>query len=134
MICIAVHCIIKVSDPGPSWPSCFFFWFLPISRASVPYAVLLFLFSISRASVPYAVLLLYDVMHLFSSPEHVVLKVSYCDRLLSVVRRPSSTFACYYSRGNILHPIFMKVYQNIISPSTLGQFRNWVMWGKNLGH
>ena len=21
VFCIAVHCIIKVSDPGPSWPS-----------------------------------------------------------------------------------------------------------------
>ena len=29
----------RVSDPGPSWPSCFLF---SISRASVPYAVLLF--------------------------------------------------------------------------------------------
>ena len=23
VFCIAVHCIIKVSNPGPSWPSCF---------------------------------------------------------------------------------------------------------------
>ena len=23
VFCIAVHCIIKVSDPGPSWPSCY---------------------------------------------------------------------------------------------------------------
>ena len=22
VFCITVHCIIKVSDPGPSWPSC----------------------------------------------------------------------------------------------------------------
>ena len=22
VFCIAEHCIIKVSDPGPSWPSC----------------------------------------------------------------------------------------------------------------
>ena len=22
VFCIAVHCIIKVSDPGPSWPFC----------------------------------------------------------------------------------------------------------------
>ena len=24
VFCITVHCIIKVSDPGPSWPSCFY--------------------------------------------------------------------------------------------------------------
>ena len=22
VFCNAVHCVIKVSDPGPSWPSC----------------------------------------------------------------------------------------------------------------
>ena len=64
-----------------------------------------------------------------------VLKVSFCDRLLSVVCLSSSIFACLHSRGNTLHPIFMKVYQNIIiSPSNLGQVRNWVMWGHKLGH
>ena len=34
---------------------------------------------------------------LFSSPEHEVLMVSYCDRAVSVVRRPSSTFYLVYA-------------------------------------
>ena len=32
---------------------------------------------------------------LFSSPEHNVLMVSFCDRLLSVKRRAASTFAFF---------------------------------------
>ena len=32
-----------------------------------------------------------DLFLFFSSPEHKVLMVSYCDRALSVVRRPSSS-------------------------------------------
>ena len=34
---------------------------------------------------------------LFSSPEHEVLMVSYCDRAASVVRRPSLTFYLVYA-------------------------------------
>ena len=34
---------------------------------------------------------------IFSSPEHEVLMVSYCDRAVSVVRRPSSTFYLVYA-------------------------------------
>ena len=26
VFCIILHCIIKVSDPGPSWPSCLIIW------------------------------------------------------------------------------------------------------------
>ena len=33
----------------------------------------------------------------FSSPEHEVLMVSYCDRAVSVVRRPASTFYLVYA-------------------------------------
>ena len=32
-----------------------------------------------------------DVFFLFSSPEHFVLKVSYCDRLMAIGDRPLST-------------------------------------------
>ena len=34
---------------------------------------------------------------LFSSPEHEVLMVSYCDRAVSIVRHPSSTFYLVYA-------------------------------------
>ena len=36
------------------------------------------------------------VISIFSSPEHEVLMVSYCDQSMSVVRRPSSTI-CFKS-------------------------------------
>ena len=35
--------------------------------------------------------------NVFSSPEHEVLMVSYCDRAVSGVRRPSSTFYLVYA-------------------------------------
>ena len=46
----------------------------------------------------------------FSSPEHKVLRVSYCDTAVSVVHRVSSAFlACVCSRGHII----MKLGQNV---------------------
>ena len=53
---------------------------------------------------------------LFSSPEHEVLMVSYCDRAVSVVRCASSVFnflPCVHSRGHIFSPILMKLGQNV---------------------
>ena len=37
------------------------------------------------------------MIYFFSSPEHEVLMVSYCDRAVSVVRRSSSTFYLVYA-------------------------------------
>ena len=40
----------------------------------------------------------------FSSPEHEVLRVSYCDNVVSVVRRASSTFWLVYALEAIMKP------------------------------
>ncbi|KAH3704326.1 hypothetical protein DPMN_079382 [Dreissena polymorpha] len=57
----------------------------------------------------------------FSSPERSVLMVSFCDRLLSVVRRSSSTF-CHVGTIKttfiIYCPILMKLGQNICYKNT----------------
>ena len=55
---------------------------------------------------------------IFSSPEHEVLMVSYCDRAvsLSVVHRASSVvnfLPCVRCRGHIFGPISMKLGQNV---------------------
>ena len=52
---------------------------------------------------------------LYSSTEHEVLMVSYCDRAVSVVHHPSSVvnfLPCVRSRGHIFSPILMKLGQN----------------------
>ena len=65
----------------------------------------------------------------FSSPEHEVLGVSYCDRAVSVVRRsfvrrPSSTFCLV----RIFSPITMKLCKNIWLGEISDEFehRSWV--------
>ena len=53
---------------------------------------------------------------IFSSPEHKVLMVSYCDRAVSVVQCASSVvnfLPCVRARGHIFNPILMKLGQNV---------------------
>ena len=57
---------------------------------------------------------------IFSSPEHFVLKVSFCDRLMSVVRRPSSvvrrassTIASIDFFSETAWPNLMKLHRNV---------------------
>ena len=54
--------------------------------------------------------------NLFSSPEHKVLMVSYCDRPLSVVRRPSCVmrklFYLNIFSSETTHWIFTKLHRN----------------------
>ena len=57
-----------------------------------------------------------DFLTLFSSPEHEVLLVSYCDRAVSFVRCASSVvnfLPCVRSRGHIFSPILMKLGLNV---------------------
>ena len=50
----------------------------------------------------------------FISPEHKVLRVSYCDRAAFVVRHSSSNFYAFVrSRGHIFSHILMKLVQNV---------------------
>jgi len=52
--------------------------------------------------------------HIFSSPEHEVLMVSYCGQWLSVVRRASCVnIWCLHSIDHICDTIFLKLVQNI---------------------
>ena len=67
---------------------------------------------------------------IFSSPEHEVLRVNYCDRAVSLVRRPPwvvrrascivNFLPCVRSRGHIFSPIIMKLGQNVC----LDEFEN----------
>jgi hypothetical protein len=57
-----------------------------------------------------------------------VLMVSYCDRLLSVVRRQH--LPCEHSRGLIYCPIFMKLSQNMCPNDILEEFENGSGWLK----
>ena len=63
---------------------------------------------------------------LFSSPEHKVLMVSYCERFLSVVCR------ALHSRGHIYCLIFMKLGQNMCPNYILDKFENSSGWMKNI--
>jgi len=58
------------------------------------------------------------INHIFSSPEHKVLRVSYCDRPLSVVRRRAS---CVVRRASsVVRKLF---YLNIFSSETT----HWIL-------
>ena len=75
--------------------------------------------------------------YFFSSPEHEVLMVSYCDRAVSGIRRASSVvnfLPCVRSRGHSFGRILMKVGQDVCLDKYLGRVRKWVMWGQKLGH
>ena len=59
---------------------------------------------------------IFSFFHIFSSPEHVVLSVSYCDSAESIVRCPlcvGNFLACVSSRDHIFSPIIMKLGQNV---------------------
>ena len=74
--------------------------------------------------------------YFFSSPEHEVLVLSYCDRAVSVVRCVSSVvnfLPCVRSRGHIFSPIPMKLGQNVCLNKISDKFeigscgvKNWV--------
>ena len=49
--------------------------------------------------------------NVFSSPEHKVLRVRYCDTVLYVIRRQH--LACEHATGHIFCPIFIKLGQNV---------------------
>ena len=68
-------------------------------------------------------LIFYEIagLGLFSSPEHRVLRVSYCDLAMAIVHHAWSGIVwsvvnflpCVHSRGHILSPILMKLGQNV---------------------
>ena len=63
----------------------------------------------------------------FSSPEHEVLIVSYCDSSVSVVRPAScvvNLLACVRSRGHIFSLIIMKLGQNVCLNEILDEIEN----------
>ena len=63
----------------------------------------------------------------FSSPEHEVLRVSYCDSAVSVVRRVLcgiKFLPCVCSRGHIFSPIIMKLGQNVCLHEILDELEN----------
>ena len=71
----------------------------------------------------------------FSSPEHEVLRVSYCDSAVSLVRRASCVVRCQLfrlytlSRGIIFSPIIMKLIimklcQNVCLDEFSDEFEN----------
>jgi len=62
-----------------------------------------------------------SIIHVFSSPEHKVLKVSFCDGPLSVVHRPSvqaSTFFLKNSSSETANLILTKLHINCLSQLT----------------
>ena len=71
---------------------------------------------------------------LFSSPEHEVLMVSYCDSAVSVVRRASSVvnfLPCVRSRGHSFGWILMKVGQDVCLDEISDEFENGSCGVKN---
>ena len=67
------------------------------------------------------------VSSILSTPEHNVLMVSFCDCLLSVVRRQHLPF-----RGHIYCLNFMKLGQKIYTNDILDEFENGSGWLKNM--
>ena len=65
----------------------------------------------------------------FCSPEHEVLRVSYCDSVVSVVR--CKPLACVRSRSHIFSPIIMKLGQNVCLDKISNKFENGSL---KLGH
>ena len=75
-----------------------------------------------------------SIFYLFSSPEHEVLMVSYCDRAVSGVRRASSVvnfLACVRSRGHSFGQILMKVGQDVCLDEISDEFENGSCGVKN---
>ena len=78
---------------------------------------------------------------LISSPEHEVLMVSYCDRAVSGVRRPSCVvrrassvvnfLPCVRSRGHSFGRILMKVGQDVCLDEISDEFENGSRGVKN---
>ena len=71
---------------------------------------------------------------IFSSPEHEVLMVSYCDRAVSGVRRPSCVvnfLPCVRSRGHSFGRILMKVGQDVCLDEISNEFENGSCGVKN---
>ena len=62
------------------------------------------------------------ILFVFSSPEHEVLRVSYCDSAVSVVYRAHQLLARVRSRGHIFTPIIMKLGQNVSLDKILDEF------------
>ena len=72
--------------------------------------------------------------HIFSSPEHEVLMVSYCDRAVSVVSRASSVvnfLPCVRSRGHSFGRILMKVGEDVCLDEISDEFENGSCGVKN---
>ena len=72
--------------------------------------------------------------HVFSSPEHEVLMVSYWDSAVSVVRRASSVvnfLPCVRSRGHSFGRILMKVGQDVCLDEISDEFENGSCGVKN---
>ena len=72
--------------------------------------------------------------YVFSSPEHEVLMVSYCDRAVSGVRRASSVvnfLPCERSRGHSFGRILMKVGQDVCLDKIWDEFENGSCGVKN---
>ena len=70
---------------------------------------------------------------MFSSPEHKVLTVSYCDGAVSVVHHPLCVvnfLACLRSRGHIFSQIIMKCGQNFCLEEISDEFENGSCWAK----
>ena len=77
----------------------------------------------------------------FSSPEHEVLMVRYCDSAVSVVRRPSSVvrrpssvvnfLPCVRSTGHSFGRILMKVGQDVCLDEISDEFENGSCGVKN---
>ena len=73
-------------------------------------------------------------LQFYSSPEHEVLMVSYCDSAVSGVRRPSCVvrrassvvnfLPCVCSRGHIFSRILMKVGQDVCLDDISDEFEN----------
>ena len=75
-----------------------------------------------------------SVFSFFSSPEHKVLMVSYCDRAVSGVRRASSVvnfLPCVRSRGHSFGRILMKVGQDVCLDEISDEFENGSCGVKN---
>ena len=70
----------------------------------------------------------------FSSPEHEVLMVSYCDRAVSGVQRPASVvnfLPCVRFRGHSFGRILMKAGQDVCLDEIWEEFENGSCGVKN---
>ena len=73
---------------------------------------------------------------ILSSPEHEVLRVSYCDSAVFVMRRVScgiNFLPCEHSRGHIFSPIILKRGQDVFLDEISDEFENGSCRLKKLG-